>query len=130
MISPDWILQLFATDLADVRFPEVDAASLRAHHDAVEDAAKALAEAELVVNRMSVELAERKQALAQHQKRALAYMKIYAEERPALRERLESMQNARNPKNEEPKRRGRKRQSSEALVFVEGEGEPQQQLAS
>lgn len=83
------------------------------------DCDTARTQVELVVSRMS---AERNQAFAQHHKRALAYVKIYAEERPALRERIESMQYTHSLKNEtEPKRRGRKPKSSEALVFVDAE---------
>ncbi len=111
MTSSDLLLELFATDLADVRFPEVDATSLAAHHRAVDEATQALALAEQAVARASADLAERKQALAQHTKRALAYVKIYAEERPELRERVESMQGARkgNESQAGAKRPGRPR---------------------
>lgn len=118
------LLDLFRTELRDVQFPDVDASSLLAHQQAVESASAALEAAEQAVARATAELAERKQALAQHGKRALAYVKIYAEEHPAVRERLEHLQDTRKPAGEsgEPKRRGRprKQEVSEPLVFEVG----------
>lgn len=111
MSSSDWLLQLFTTELAEVRFPEIDAASLSAHHLAVDEATLALEEAEQALARASATLADRKLALSQHSKRALAYVKIYAEERPELREQLESLLSTRKGAAEpsEPKKRGRPR---------------------
>lgn len=114
---PDLLLELFETELHDVRFPEVDASSLAAHREAVELAARAVEEAEQQLSRASSELADRKQALAQHGRRALAYVKVYAEERPALRERLEGLHAGRGKTGSlalelaegEPRRRGRPR---------------------
>ena len=114
---PDLLLELFETELQGVCFPEVDATSLAAHHEAVELAARAVEEAEQLLARAASDLAEKKQALAQHGKRALAYVKVYAEERPALRERVEALYASRGKTGSlaleldgtEPRRRGRPR---------------------
>lgn len=80
---------LFEGELRDVHFPGVDAASLQQHRAAVEAAADAVHAAELTLSQAVNQLQEHKQALARHTQRALAYARIYAEERPALAERLE-----------------------------------------
>ena len=93
-----------------MRFPEVDAAALGEHRDAVTAAASAVEEAERALAAANRVLTEKRQALAALGKRALSYVRVYAEERPELRERLESMQSARL-KAPEPKRRGRPKKS-------------------
>lgn len=91
----DALLELFETELPGVCFPEVDATSLIEHRDAVLAAVRVVEEAEQALALATGLLAERKQALALQGKRALAYVRVYAEERPALRERLDTMQSAR-----------------------------------
>lgn len=107
------LLELFEAELPGVRFPEVDATSLTEHRDAVLAAAKVVEDAEQALAVATRALADRKQALATQGKRALAYVKVYAEERPALRERLESLHNTRGKSLPlelvEPRRRGRPR---------------------
>lgn len=114
----DVLLELFEAELPGVRFPEVDAASLAQHRDAVVAATKVVEEAEHALAVATRALADHKQALAAQGKRALAYVKVYAEERPALRERLESLQSARGKslplELAEPRRRGRPRKVEEA----------------
>lgn len=122
----DQLLELFATELQGVHFPEVDAASLTAHRDAVESAARAVEQAETELALASSQLAERKQALALHGKRALAYAKVYADERPGLRERLEVLGAIRGKSGSlsldlagaEPKRRGRPPKSDPASTSL------------
>lgn len=116
--------QLFATELREIHFPDVDASSLAAHQAAVETAAKSVEEAELALARAAGELQEHKRALARHGQRALAYVRIYAEQHPELQERLEGL-NPRRKANDvvstdPPRKRGRPR----------GLGEEQPQLAA
>lgn len=129
---PDLLLELFETELQGVSFPEVDANSLAAHHEAVALATQAVEEAEQLLARAATELAEKKQALAQHGKRALAYVKVYAEERPALRERVEALTASRGKTGSlaleleggEPRRRGRPRKVVEPTLGESRFGEP------
>lgn len=121
----DQLLDLFTTELQGVQFPEVDATSLTSHRDAVQKATRAVEDAEAALARAQGELAERKQALALHGKRALAYAKVFAEERPALRERLDLLARQKGTplaldlSGEEPRRRGRPRKISEPLLAPE-----------
>jgi hypothetical protein len=92
-ISPavQTVLDLFATDLHDVRFGDVDAnllAQLASEVATASDAADA-AQAALDTHRAS--LVERQDVLLQHAQRALSYARVYAESDAVLSARLEAV---------------------------------------
>jgi hypothetical protein len=91
------VLELFATELSDVRFPDIDlavlretAASVAAQVDAVARAEEALAEARAI-------LVQCEQALASKAARALAYARVYAEGDGALVSKIDAIALPRTP---------------------------------
>ncbi|MBX3197137.1 MAG: hypothetical protein KF894_03185 [Labilithrix sp.] len=85
------LLDLFASELADVRFGDLDAttlARLASEADAAEDA---VATAQTLVDEARARLLDRQEALLQHAQRALAYARVYAESNAALSARLEAI---------------------------------------
>ncbi len=105
------LVDLFQGPLRDVRFPDADAARLDTVVDAVTtaNAAVARAEAELVAARES--LAEKQRFLALETERTLAYVRVYAADRPDVRAALDA-----TAKPKSGARRGRPRK-----VALEGE---------
>ena len=85
------VLDLFATDLADVRFGDVDAKTLAALASDVESAADAVASAQALLDDARGKLQERQEALLVQAQRALAYARVYAEPDPALTARIETI---------------------------------------
>jgi hypothetical protein len=92
-ISPpvQTVLDLFATELADVRFGDVDAKRLTTLAADVQSAAEAVAAAQALVDDARNKLQERQDALVQHAQRALAYARVYAEPDASLSARLEAI---------------------------------------
>jgi hypothetical protein len=78
------VLALFAGPLAQVAFPDVDAALLGRHADAVRAAAREVARAEAMVADARRQLDERTATLTAAARRGLAYARIYAEAHPEL----------------------------------------------
>jgi len=125
------LIALFNAELEEVRFPGVDAQTLSAAADAVDEAARALVLAEAAAEAARERLGEAQEALLTRGQRALAYAKIYAEEQPALWARLETLQLPRTarraPRSEveeapaAPRRRGRPPKSANpaGALFVE-----------
>jgi hypothetical protein len=113
------VLELFATDLRSVPFPDVDHTSLAAAHDAVQAALNEVAEAEAMLEAAHQALLARQEELAHKATRGLAYAKIYAETDEALAEKVAQIAalpglSSRSRKSTEsaaqmsaPKRRGR-----------------------
>jgi hypothetical protein len=85
------LLEVFATDLADVRFGDVDAASLEDLAARVSAAAHAVADAEASLDAARAELAARNDALLEHAHRAHAYARVYAFGREPLSTRLAAL---------------------------------------
>jgi hypothetical protein len=105
------ILALYASALPEVRFPDLDLASLHASADQ-------LREAEDEVDRLESELrdarelvASRNAALDMRAERALAYARIYAEGKPELQAQLSAVRVHAGNEGEAPssRRRGRPR---------------------
>jgi hypothetical protein len=92
----DAVLTLFAEDLASIKFPDVDSASLLAAADDVARAQDALAACEAELQAAHTLLAARRDVLQQKAARALAYARIYAESNEALREKVDSIWLARS----------------------------------
>lgn len=85
------ILHLFANELADVRFGDVDAQTLTKLRAAADAAAAQVAAAEAACAEARSRLHEQQEALLQHAHRAVAYARVYAGSDPALSARLEAI---------------------------------------
>jgi len=85
------VLDLFATDLADVRFGDVDSKMLAGLASDVQAAAEAVASAQALLDDARSKLQERQDALLQQAQRALAYARVYAEADAALSARIEAI---------------------------------------
>lgn len=93
-------LALFAGPLARLSFPDVDAARLEEHADAVRAAAAELAAARAAVDAAQRCLEDRTARLAATARRGLAYARIYADAHPEqgeLREAVAAAEAARPP---------------------------------
>jgi hypothetical protein len=100
------VLELYASELADVRFPDLDLKSLHAQAAEVDEAQHAVddLEAQLLEARQLV--SERNAALRTRAERALSYARIYAEGNQALSARIDQI--SKPTKSESaPKKRGR-----------------------
>jgi hypothetical protein len=85
------LLDLFATELKELRFGEIDRPALEKAAAAVRAAAQELAEVEALAETARASLEAAREALLQKGQRALAYARIYAEGSPALDERLQAI---------------------------------------
>jgi hypothetical protein len=85
------ILDLFAHELADVRFADVDANALEQIAVEVKAAADIVESAELALDAARAALQEKQDSLLQHTQRALAYARVYAESDEAMSARLETI---------------------------------------
>lgn len=100
------LLDLFHGPLRDVRFPDADVERLELAIVAARDAAVAVAHAEASLAAAREALADKERGIRAETERALAYVRVYATERPELRASLEAM-TARAP----AARRGRPRKT-------------------
>jgi hypothetical protein len=129
------VLDLFATDLAEVRFGDLDAKTLDSLASDVRSAADAVASAQALLDDARSKLQERQEALLQQAQRALAYARVYAEPDAALTERIEAISLPRpvrrvraetevlalSPDPDAPKRpRGRPRKTPLEAPMLEG----------
>jgi hypothetical protein len=85
------VIDLFADPLRELRFADVDAATLGKLAASVEAAADVVLATETELARQRQTLQERQDALVQHAQRALAYARIYAETDAGLAERLDQI---------------------------------------
>jgi ElaB/YqjD/DUF883 family membrane-anchored ribosome-binding protein len=108
------LLDLFAQDLADVRFADVDAKVLTRVAADVESAAAAVAAAQSVLDEARAALQHQQDVLLQLAQRALAYARVYAENDPALSASLEAIA---LPRVARQHRAGTRMDGSEALVL-------------
>jgi ABC-type transporter Mla subunit MlaD len=76
------VIDLFATQLAKVAFPEIDAGSLRRQADELRTAAKAVARARDALDAALATFAARMTALTGTATRAIAYARIYSDAHP------------------------------------------------
>lgn len=92
-ISPpvQTVLDLFATDLADVRFGDLDASALARIAGDVQAASEAVVAAQLALDVARGALHERQEMLLQQAQRALAYARVYAEADVGLTARLDAI---------------------------------------
>jgi hypothetical protein len=89
------LLELFRTELEEVRFPDVDGQALATAAEGVRSAASDVAQAERALTAALKALSDRQEALHHKSLRALAYARIYAEDDAGLLSRLEAVQLAR-----------------------------------
>jgi len=76
------VIELFATQLAKVAFPEVDAGSLRRQADELRAEAKAVVRAREALDAALASFATRRVALGETAARAIAYARIYSQAHP------------------------------------------------
>lgn len=107
-------LTLFTEHLPDIKFPDVDAATLAAAAHELSRAQEALAKCEAEVLEARRTLEARQSALQQLAARGLAYAKVYADSHEGLRETIDGLLGKRDHKPAEeltlvaaPKKRGR-----------------------
>jgi len=121
------LLDLFAAELSDVHFADVDAQLLARLAADVQASAEAAAIAHQALERANAAVLERSEALLEQAQRGLAYARVYAERDPALSARLEAiaLPRARRPRTEAPslaespappRRRGRPRKSENGTL--------------
>lgn len=80
------LLELFQGPLRDVRFPDADGERLGAAVNAASAAAEAVAAAEAALETARASAVEKERVVAHETDRALAYARVYAADRPDLRE--------------------------------------------
>ena len=85
------VLDLFATDLADVRFGDLDAPALARIAGDVQAASEVVVAAQLALDVARGALHERQETLLQQAQRALAYARVYAEADLAMTARLDAI---------------------------------------
>lgn len=85
------LLRLFSTELKAVTFPDLDGSVLEAAARQVHERSEALVRAQAALDAARVELHESQERLLQKGQRALAYVRVYAEEHPELAEQLEAI---------------------------------------
>jgi len=76
------VIELFASQLAKVSFPDIDAAALRRQADELRTEAKAVARAREALDAALASCAKRKAMLGETATRAVAYARIYSEAHP------------------------------------------------
>jgi hypothetical protein len=104
------LMDLFTTHLADVKFPDVDAASLRKHADDLRAEAKAVVRARAQLATAVAASDARLATLVSACARAIAYAKIFSESHPERRpiaEALAAISRPAVPALSVVKRRGR-----------------------
>lgn len=115
------VLELYASELSEVRFPDLDLAALQALAGEVHDAQEEADRLESELRDARERVAERSAAMHARAERALSYARIYAEGNAALGDRLAAIRApGRSEASLAPKKRGRPRKdaSSEAQLEV------------
>ena len=111
------VIDLFANQLANVAFPDVDGALLKRQAEDVRAEAVAVERAREALEVAQHKLAERNAKLAETVARGLAYARIYADAHPALANAIASVAAPSPPAAPPAKRRGRPpRQSAELFA--------------
>lgn len=85
------LLEVFSTDLSEVKFPDVDAEVLEEAAARVKAQAEAVAKAQAALEAARQVLGESQEALLQKGQRALAYARVFAEEDAELSTKLEAI---------------------------------------
>jgi malate/lactate dehydrogenase len=85
------VLDLFASELAALRFGDLEPGILNGAADEVRSVAAEVARVSTEFDAVRARLAEKQEALLQKTQRALAYARVYAEDQPALAARIEAI---------------------------------------
>lgn len=85
------LLEVFSTELSEVKFPDMDAEVLEEAASRVREQAEAVARAQAALEAARQALVEGQEALQQKGQRALAYARVFAEEDEALSTKLEAI---------------------------------------
>ncbi|WP_309889701.1 hypothetical protein [Archangium sp.] len=85
------LLEVFSTELSEVKFPDVDAEVLDEAAARVKAQADAVTQAQVALEAARQALGESQEALLQKGQRALAYARVFAEEDAALSTKLEAI---------------------------------------
>lgn len=115
------VLKLFETELAEVKFPGVDIETLQLDRKRVQAAEEQLARAEEAVGAARESLARANEALRLRAMRAMAYARVYAEDEPPLRARLEQLMAEPGSASGSVARALRPRKRTTAPLFTENE---------
>jgi hypothetical protein len=83
------VVDLFVSELASLKFGDLEPAGLAQTCDEVKSLAADVARTEVELDNARAQLADKREALLQQTQRALAYARVYAESRPELASRLE-----------------------------------------
>jgi hypothetical protein len=110
------LLALFATRLAEVRFPDVDGASLTRAAEQVSEAARALADAEAAVEASRATLRHQQEELLRVAHRALAYARVYGSADEQLSRDLEAISLPRPARVPRPARAGQELEAESTAV--------------
>lgn len=108
------VIDLFEQHADVLRFPDVDADSLRALGDEVSEASLEVAKAEAALRAAREEQQRREQELLLQAKRAVAYARVFAEADPELMEQLSALTLARPAADKTSRTTRRKRTSKPA----------------
>ncbi len=114
------LMDLFASELSHVSFPGVDRAILEQVVTEVRTHTEAVAKAEAALESARAALRESEETLSSKSQKALAYARVYADDHPDIRSKVESVariagvsssppapQREREASGDSPKRRGR-----------------------
>jgi multidrug efflux pump subunit AcrA (membrane-fusion protein) len=85
------LLEVFSTELSEVKFPDMDVEVLEEAAGRVREQAEAVARAQAALEAARQALVESQEALQQKGQRALAYARVFAEEDEALSTKLEAI---------------------------------------
>jgi len=128
------VIELFASQLAKVSFPDIDAGALRRQADELRTEAKAVARAREALEAALASYAKRKAMLGETATRAVAYARIYSEAHPDRLDLVTALTTLSEPRTAAPaaapvtgKRRGRPPRRSAELFDPSAqppEGEP------
>lgn len=99
------LLRLFGNELKAVKFPDLDRGVLEAAAEQVKERAIALAHAQASLDAARHALHDSQEALLQKGQRALAYVRIFAEENPELAQQLDGI-SLQRPLRKTPAREG------------------------
>ena len=108
------LVDLFEQELRDVPFPDVTLGSLKEHLDAVERCATEVDAQRQGLERARDALQVAQKAMTEHAKRALAYMQVFASNKPELNRKLEELRLAKPPVEGGPRKRRRRKAEKQA----------------
>jgi len=119
------LLELFAQELSELKFPDVDGRALEGAAQSLRGAAAEVERAEAALEAARRAKLEAEELLVGKSQRALAYARVYAEDQPELLAKLDAiaLPRARKPADPDapaPRRRGRPRKpDASAPLFAD-----------